>query len=170
MPDPAARGAKRWSILLGVLGAIPIGAVAAGSLTVQAWQFLDPCVHWAPPGTSDGHGSKREGYFLPPGSLPADSAGPCSSRFTTIGQTKRQALTLMILVPGGLLMASVLAIFGVFTSKPRIIQWAALMLLVEVLPSFSLAQLTLAEAILCLLAAWQTRRFLRASPAGVYCG
>src|SRR5579863_8515935 len=98
---------RAGAILLAVIASLPTAILGVRAIAITAPQFSDPCFEW-------GSGNGNSGAFS--GSLRAGD--PCRSRGGT-SETKRQAVARMLLIPGGMLAAIVLGIFGVV--RPRLV-------------------------------------------------
>src|SRR5579864_7529629 len=116
-----------------VIVSAPVAAVAVWSITHTVSDMLDPCTRWEP-GASGRSGSMSA------------SIGPndvCRS-VTVHGGSKLRAVTTAALVPGVLLLSTLLAIAGVALRRGWLIFFAAALMLAETpVLVFSIAPLTL---------------------------
>ena len=155
---------RRRALILAFVASVPIAFVAFVSLIQWIPRFSDPCFEWgtARRGDLSTH-NVRKGQLgsavLPPGGLPIRQAqNPCANRISATSETRAQAAKRLIIVPGGLLVASALGLFGVLRSIPLLTAIGSAILVLESIAAiFTLAPLLLTAAILLLLAARQTR-------------
>ena len=136
----------RISVLLTILVSAPAAVISVWSITRTLLQMFDPCVRWeASRGTS--------------GTLSA-SIGPndaCKS-VTVIGESKLRAGAVSAMVPGVVLVSTVLAMIGVAVSRRWLIFGGSILMLAETPVVFSIAPLTLITGLLYLVVAnWVTR-------------
>jgi hypothetical protein len=127
-------------VLTGLISVL-LAAISVWSLGHTAVEMLDPCMRWEPqtgPGFQ-GHAS------IEPNS-------PCRG-VTVSGQSRRQAITVALLVPGGVLGGTLLAGFALLRARRRLMIGAGVILLLETLVVFTIAPLTLAAAIVYFFAA-----------------
>jgi hypothetical protein len=92
------------------------------------------------------------------------SIGPndvCRS-VTTIGESKVRAITVSALVPGVVLLSTVLAMVGVALARRWLIFLAAVLMLAETPLTFSIAPLTLITGLLYLFFAIRATRAVQA--------
>jgi hypothetical protein len=126
-------------LVLAVIVSAPAAAIAVWSITHTVSQMFDPCVHWEPSANS-GTGSM------------SGSIGPndvCRS-LTVNGESKLRAITVCALVPGVVLLSTLLATIGVALGRRWMIFVAAVLMLAETPATFSIAPLTLACGVLYL--------------------
>lgn len=109
--------------------AAPLAAIAIWSIGSTAVDLLDPCARWDYP--TDQPVSVRIG--------PHD---PCRARNVHV-ESKVRSITRAAIVPGGVLIASLLAIIGVLRSCRRLIVAAGIGMLAETIVVFTIAPLTL---------------------------
>lgn len=101
---------------LALLFALPVGAFAIGVITLNVIDQLNPCVTWAPNSTysRSSHDSCRE--------------------HTIRGDSRIQAATTMVVLPGVILVAAVLGIWAAARSWRRMMLIAACLMLFETIP------------------------------------
>jgi hypothetical protein len=115
-------------IALVCLLAAPFAGIALWSIGRTAGDLLDPCATWDPPDQSV---SVRIG--------PHDT---CRARNVHV-ESKARSIMRAAIVPGGMLIASVVAITGVLRSRRRLIIAAGIGMLAETIVVFTIAPLTL---------------------------
>jgi hypothetical protein len=98
---------------LAVLFALPVGAFAIGVITVNVIDQLNPCVTWAPNSTYSG-----------------SSRDSCREHVIR-GDSRIQAATTMVVLPGVILAAAVLGIWAAACSRRRMMFIAACLMLFE---------------------------------------
>jgi hypothetical protein len=134
-------------VLIAVIVSAPAAVIAVWSISHTVSQMFDPCVRWeASEGTS--------GRF-------SASIGPndvCKS-ITINGESKLRAGVVSTLVPGIVLVSTVLATIGVALSRRWLIFVGSILMLAETPVVFSIAPLTLITGLLYLLlvAKWVPR-------------
>ena len=101
-----------------IVAAIPALLLAASSIGAQVSQFANPCVTW-------GAGENAAAV------LTRDDL--CRQR-TMMGETEQAAAVRIILVPGVLLLAAVLGIFGTARENWKLSLIAGSVLLLEAIP------------------------------------
>lgn len=116
-----------FRILLVCVLAAPVGGIALWSIGRTASDFADPCATWNYP-TGE---AVRVG--------PHDT---CRQRAVHTESMARSIIRAAI-VPGGVLLASVLAIAGVLRSRRRLMIAAGIGMLAETIVVFTIAPLTL---------------------------
>ena len=120
---------QRITVLLVFVAAAPIAAISLWSISHTVKELSDPCAKWDHPPEQ-----------------PVDvHVGPqdvCRER-SVHGESKARAVIRMALVPGGLLVAAVLAAVGAVLSRRRLMWTAAIGMLLETLLVFTIAPLTL---------------------------
>jgi len=132
----------RASRIVGVLAVIvtlPTAGLALRAVAITAWQMFDPCVRWDASGSTSG-------------SLSSRAMGGCRA-VTVNGQSRLRAVTMTALVPGGLLLSTVLAAIGLVRSRRWFIFVGALLMLAETPLVFTIAPLTLITGLLYLIVA-----------------
>jgi hypothetical protein len=142
---------KIVTVLLTAVLTIPIVGVGLWSIFRTMADLADPCASWV----SD---SSRTGQ-LSASIAPND---PCRSK-TVHGQSKEQAAISAAVVPGGLLIAAMLALAGAISSCRQMMLAGAIGILAETLLVFSLAPLTLVAGLGVLYLA------SRVQPGGASC-
>ena len=116
-------------ILLVCSLAAPVAGIALWSIGHTAGDLLDPCATW--------------GY--PPDQPLSARVGPhdtCRARAAHV-ESKARATLQAAVVPGGILIASLLAVTGVFRARRRMMIAAGIGMLAETLLVFTIAPLTL---------------------------
>jgi hypothetical protein len=101
-----------------IVAAIPALLLAATSIGAQVPLFADPCVTW---GVADNS------------SVELTRDDTCRQR-TVVGETKQTAAVRIVLVPGVLLLAAVLGIWGTLREKWKLSLIAGSVLLLEAIP------------------------------------
>jgi hypothetical protein len=149
------------AIVLAAFGAVPAAVVGLVSFIHSVQRFSDPCLHWA--------AEERSGSFSASLAPPSQRQDPCAQRIAFTGQTKPQATLQVLLVAGGLLLGSALGFFGVLYAFPLLTVFGAVILFGESAFILTLAPLTLAGAVLLLLAARKTRLEKRREPPSGPC-
>ena len=132
-------------LILAVIVSAPVAAVAVWSVTRTVSQMLDPCVRWEPGASGSGSMSASIG--------PNDV---CRS-VTMNGESKLRAVTTAALVPGVLLLSTLLATTGVARARRWLIFVAAGLMLAETPVVFTIAPLTLITGLLYLFFASRSR-------------
>jgi len=130
--------ASRILIVLAAIVTLPTAGLALRAVTMTAWQMFDPCVRWDASGSTSGSLSSRE-------------MGGCRA-VTVNGESKLRAVT-MALIPGGLLLSTVLAAIGVLRSRRWLIFAAAVLMLADTPVVFTIAPLTAVTGLLYLILA-----------------
>ena len=109
------RKASKW---LGVLASLPVSVLAVRAIAMEIADLQDPCVVW---GSGDS------------GSFTKDARTPCvDSRFRSDSRT--QASVTMAVVPGGVLVAAFLGLWGTARARPKIALIAGFLMLMEGFP------------------------------------
>ena len=120
----------RTFLLVGLV-VLPMGFVAARAISIVAEESLNPCFHWS---------DEANGYDIQH-VRPGD---PCSGGTTWTSETKAQAVITALLVPGGILAAAALALYGAGTSRAGALVIAACIMFVEAIPTcFSVAPISI---------------------------
>jgi hypothetical protein len=129
---------SRALVLVALVASLPIASWAFVSVTSSLPDFFNPCFTW-------GMGSGGIVIVSPTG--PCQSAGGSS-------ETVLQAILRMILIQGGILLASTFGVIGVFRLRKSMILTASLILILESAPFVfdGLFVLTIPPAILFLWA------------------
>jgi hypothetical protein len=105
---------RTTNTLLAIAFALPLSAVAVAAVVTEVADQIDPCVRWN-----------------------SDRIHPAPSVCTEIkvrGETRGWSFVRMAAVPGVILAAGVLAVFGALRKRPWLIFLAACLILVEVVP------------------------------------
>jgi hypothetical protein len=134
-----------------VIVSAPVAAVAVWSITHTVSQMFDPCVRWEP-GASSRSGSMSA------------SIGPndvCRS-VTMNGESKLRAVTTTALVPGVLLLSTLLAITGAARAHRWLVFVAAVLMLAETPVVFTIAPLTFITGLLYLFFGIRVKRVVPA--------
>lgn len=125
------------TLLLVLVAAAPVTAIALWSITRAVTELSDPCATWDyPPGT--------------PVHIHVDPHGPCPEP-SAHTESRFRAAVRAALVPGGLLLAAILAITGAALSRRRMMLAAGIGMLAETLVVFTIAPLTLVVGVSFLL-------------------
>jgi hypothetical protein len=124
-------------LILAAIVSVPSAAIAVWSISRTFLDMLDPSVRWEP-------STGVSGSFS--GSL---SVGPNQIR-RVYGESKLVAITRTALVPGVVLLSTLLATIGVGLGRRWMVFVAAAMMLAEEPVTFSIAPLTLATGLLYL--------------------
>jgi hypothetical protein len=127
----------RASRIVGVLAVIvtlPTAGLALRAVAITAWQLFDPCVRW------DANNS---------------SIGPNAAcrTVTGIGESRLRAIVMTALIPGVVLLSTVLAAIGLVRSRRWFIFVGALLMLAETPLVFTIAPLTAVTGLLYLILA-----------------
>jgi hypothetical protein len=128
---------QRITVLLVVLAAAPIVAIAIWSISHTMIELSDPCATWDNPPEQPMHAQIG----------PHD---PCRAR-SVHAESKSRAAIITAIVPGGLLVAAMLAIAGAVLSWRRVLIAAGIGMLAETLVAFTIAPLTLVAGVSILL-------------------
>lgn len=131
-------------IVLAAIVTLPTAGLTFRAVAITAWQMFDPCVHWDV-GAS--------------GSLSSKEMGGCRA-VTGIGESRLRAVTMTALIPGGVLLSTVLAAIGVVRSRRWPIFIAAILMFAETPLVFTIAPLTAVTGLLYLIlanAGWRSR-------------
>ena len=128
---------QRITALLVVLAAAPVAAIAAWSISQVVIQLSDPCATWDYPSEPSVH-------------LEVGPHDVCRARSVHTESRSRAAIRTAI-VPGGLLVASVLAVAGAVLLRRRVVIAAGIGMLAETLAVFSIFPLTLLAGVSILL-------------------
>jgi len=113
----------RNSTFIGILAIVviaPIVAFAVWSMLYEVSDFFNPCITW-------GTGSANV-------TLNPAAGGPCATSAGAVSQTIPQAVTMLVLVQGGILFAAFLGAFGMIRNHSKITLVAAIVLLAESIP------------------------------------
>lgn len=163
----------RGVLVLASVIALPACFVALSSMTRTVEALRDPCMSWGA-SRNDSLTTERSGRLggTLPGS-PATSQDPhlnelgCSNRISGTSQTRKDALVQALTIPGGLLVASIIAIAGAAASLPALLLLGGFIFIAE---SFfiSLAPFSAVAGALLILGArkvWEQRRIKGLKPA-----
>lgn len=133
-------------IVLAAIVTLPTAGLTFRAVAITAWQMFDPCVHW------DGSGSA---------SISASIGPNDACRAVTVnGESRLRAVTMTALIPGGVLLSTVLAAIGVVRSRRWLIFAAALLMFAETPFVFTIAPLTFLSGVAYLIlanAGWRSR-------------
>jgi hypothetical protein len=116
------------TLLLVCLSAVPIAGTALWSIGYTVTEVLDPCKSWEYPPEQ-------------PISIQIGPHDPCRA-ITAHTESKAHALIRAATVPGGMLVASMLALAGVVLSRRRLLITAGIGMLGQTLFVLSIAPLT----------------------------
>jgi hypothetical protein len=134
------------AVAIAALAALPPVLLSLWSVNQSLTRFSDPCFQWGTPQSSDG------GYSM---SATIAPGSPCRHMGGT-SETKTEAIVKMVLVPGGILLASLLGLVGTLLSRPSVTVLGAGLMFLESAPLiFSFAFLTVFVSGLFLVAARQ---------------
>ena len=136
-------------LILAVIVSAPTAAIAVWSIAHTVSDIFDPSVRWEP--VTSTHGSFS-------GSV---SAGQ-NQTVKVNGESKVRAITVSILVPGVVLLSTLLAITGVAGARRWLIVVAGILMLAETAVIFTIAPLTLVTGLLYLFFAIRVRRVVTA--------
>jgi hypothetical protein len=137
------------AFLVAMVASLPIGLVAIRAVAMEVRDLSDPCMHW---GQSSDWGY---GTIAP---FSARSSDPCATHVSGTSQTRAGAIMRTLLVPGGILAAIVLGVFGAARSRPWLVGIGAGLMLLEAVPLiFSVAPLALLSGGVFLWVASQVR-------------
>lgn len=128
---------QRITVLLVVLAAAPIAAIAVWSISRTMIELSDPCAAWDNPPEQPMHAKIG----------PHDA---CRAR-SEHAESRSRAAIITAIVPGGLLLAAMLAIAGAVLSRRRVVITAGIGMLAETLVAFTIAPLTLVAGVSILL-------------------
>lgn len=121
-------------LILAVIVSVPTAAIAVWSITHTVLDIFDPTVRWEPSTGTSGRFS---------GSV---SIGR-NQTVRVIGESKVQAITVSALIPGGVLLSTLLATIGVAVTRRWFVFVAAILMLAETPVVFTIAPLTLATGL-----------------------
>ena len=124
-------------LILAAIVSAPAAAIALWSITHTFLDILDPTVRWEPStGTS--------------GSFSGSMSIGRNQTVKVIGESKLWAITVSAMVPGGVLLSTLLATIGVARARRWMIVVAAVLMFAETAAVFSIAPLTLITGVLYL--------------------
>jgi hypothetical protein len=134
-------------LILAVIVSAPTSAIAVWSITHTVLDIVDPSVRWDPSTSTSGSfsGSVAIGRTV-----------------KVIGESKLRAITVSALVPGVVLVSTLLATIGVAVARRWLIVIAAVLMIAETAVVFSIAPLTLATGLLYLFFASRAPRAVQA--------
>ena len=133
-----------------VLVALPISTFAIGSVASFSFELTSPCVLWPDSG----------GYV-------ASASHPCRE-VTGLGETRMRASIEAAAVPGMILMAAALGIWGAVRSRQAVVIVAGLLMVLEMIPTiFSVAPLALLAGVGFLVVAYRMPDRARSRPQTV---
>ena len=128
---------QRITVLLVVLAAAPVAAIAIWSISHTVIELSDPCATWDDPREQPMHAEIE----------PRDT---CRAR-SVHAESRSGAALKTAIVPGGLLVAAMLAMAGAVLSRRRVLMAAGIGMLAETLVAFTIAPLTLVSGVSILL-------------------
>src|ERR1022692_797574 len=114
----------RNSAIIGVLAVViiaPIVVFAAWTALLEVGDLFNPCLTW-------GIGNVGVGTLNPV------ATGPCTISAGGTSETISQAVTMLVLIQGSILTASILGVFGIIRALPRVVSFAGIILFVESVP------------------------------------
>jgi hypothetical protein len=127
------------TLLLVFLATAPVAGIALWSIGRTVMELSDPCAEWGhPPGQ--------------PAYMHVGPQDPCRA-LSVHSESKARAVIIAVLVPGGVLVAAMLAMAGVALSRRKMMWTAAIGMLAETLVAFTIAPLTLLAGVSVLLLA-----------------
>lgn len=142
----------RYHAVVALLAALPPILIVGWSLTRTLPQLSDPCFQW-------GLSQSVNGYVSP--------NGPCRALEGST-ETKPHAVVRLVLVHGGILVATVLGVLGALLARPLISVLGAGLIFLESIPLiFSFAWLTVFVSGLFLLAARENALVHRGARVGM---
>src|SRR5262245_7633073 len=109
---------QRWLAIIAIAAILPIATFAAMSFVNQLPEFFNSCFTW---GMVNG------------GTLTVSPAGPCTAAGGS-SETIPQAILTLILIPGGILLASSMGVIGVFRSRQILMLASSMILFLESIP------------------------------------
>jgi hypothetical protein len=127
----------RASLLLVVAAALPAAGVAVWSLQRTARDVADPCTRWE----------------VPQGSVVRLAPDDPCRHVSVQGWSRTQAETVAALVPGGVLVATVLAVAGAALRRKPLLFAGGFLMVLETFAVFTIAPLTLLAGVTFLLVA-----------------
>jgi hypothetical protein len=128
---------QRITVLLVFLAAAPVAAIAVWSIGHAVVEFYDPCATWDYPPQQPVH-------------MQVGPHDVCRALSVHTESRARAAIRTAI-VPGGLLVAAMLAIVGAVLSRRRVVIAAGIGMLAETFVVFSIFPLTLLAGLSLLL-------------------
>ena len=142
------------AVVIALVAALPPVLLVTPLLSRTLRRFSDPCVQW---GVSSSE----------PVTVAVSPGGPCRSVETT-SETRGQAVVRIILVHGGILIASALGLLGALFARPLIAVIAAGLMLLESIPlMFSFGWMAALVSGLFLVAARDSGPVERAAELGM---
>lgn len=154
------------ALILAVLAAIPALVIAVVSALQIMSGLADPCLQWRGGHSQTGSAVEyRSGQFSAGlwGRSGHSTANPCAARMEATSETRSRAVGMLVTIPCSLPVASLLGVFGAMHSRPSLAVAGSIIMFLESAVMFSLFPLTLAAALLLLLAARQSSRAARLS-------
>jgi hypothetical protein len=154
------------ALILAALAAVPVLVIAVLSALQIMSRLADPCIQWgAGHSQTSSAGEYRSGQFSAElsGRSGHSTANPCAARMEATSETRSRALGRLVTIPCGLLVASLLGVFGALRSRPSLAVAGSIIMFLESAVMFSIFPLTLAAALLLLLAARQSSLATRPS-------
>jgi len=128
---------QRITVLLVVLAAAPVAAIAIWSISHTVIELSDPCATWDDPREQPMHAEIG----------PRDT---CRAR-SVHAESRSGAALKTAIVPGGLLVAAMVAMAGAVLSRRRVLMAAGIGMLAETLAAFTIAPLILVSGVSILL-------------------
>jgi hypothetical protein len=125
------------TLLLVFAAAAPVAAIAIWSIGQAVIELSDPCASWDAPPEQPVH-------------VQIGPHDACRAR-SVHTESKASAVIRAAIVPGGLLLAAMLAVAGAAISRKRVVIAAGIVMLTETLVVFSIAPLTLVVGVSFLL-------------------
>jgi hypothetical protein len=123
---------QRQAVFLAIVVALPISVLAIASFERTASRLADPCTEWISRDAGNpGRIKVRRGNLGAALQAGTHFPTPCANRVSETAETRHDALVSAALIPGGLLLGSVLGIAGALASLPFLLMIGAAILLLE---------------------------------------
>ena len=152
------------ALILAIIAGVPVLVIAILSALQIMSRLADPCLQWGAGHSQTGSaGEYRSGQFsaVLRGHYGDSEANSCAARMDATSETRSRAMGMLVAIPCGLVVASLLGVFGALRSRPSLAVAGSIIMFLESAVMFSLFPLTLAAALLLLLTAWQISRAAR---------
>jgi len=109
---------KYRNVIIASLGALPLTILTVWFASQTLRQFFDPCIRWG---------------VQPESTLELAPNGQCRS-IEGVGETRSRAVTRLVVIHGGIVMASLLGVLGALWARPSFLVGGAALLLLESIP------------------------------------
>ncbi len=109
-------------ILLVVLSAVPMVLIATRAISYNRSRVSDPCLQWG------------QSTVVTDATVPQSPGDPCHGSVSITSETKVQAKAFVLLISGGVLVASSLALLGAGIRRPLLIVAGACVMFLEAVP------------------------------------